>query len=169
MNKPAAHGEVPLGGVIVILEIMSVMDAFVVEVPLPGHKLDAAFGGVARQHRVTKVSKDAVVTSEIGRLEPWGSFHSGHILQCLRGDVLDTKQGILCLWRVRILPAIVHAALAGDAAQRRIVPQDGEVAIFRRLCFKARTMERNANFFEVTELLSCVAAVHVVNLLFSVT
>jgi len=53
--------------------------------------------------------------------------------------------------------------------QRRIVPQDGEVAIFRRLCFKARTMERNANFFEVTELLSCVAAVHVVNLLFSVT
>lgn len=93
---------------------------------------------------------------------------SGHILQCLRGDVLDTKQGILCLWRVRILPAIVHAALAGDAAQRRIVPQDGELAFFRRLCFKARTMERNANFFEVTELLSCVAAVHVVNLLFSV-
>jgi len=27
-------------------------------------------------------------------------------------------------------------------------------------------MERNANFFEVTELLSCVAVVHVMNLLF---
>ena len=144
------------------------MDAFAVEVPFPSHELHAAFGGVARQHRVTEVSKDAVVTSETACLEPRGVFHSGHILQCLRGDVLDTKQGILCLWRVRILPAIVHAALAGDAAQRRIVPQDGELAFFRRLCFKARTMERNANFFEVTELLSCVAAVHVVNLLFSV-
>ena len=123
---------------------------------------------MARQHRTAEVCEDAVVAGETGRLEPWSSFHSGHILQCLRGDVLDTKQGILCLWRVRILPAIVHAALAGDAAQRRIVPQDGELAFFRRLCFKARTMERNANFFEVTELLSYVAAVHVVNLLFSV-
>ena len=61
-----------------------------------------------------------------------------------------------------------HKVYIRIRAVMRIVPQDGEVAIFRRLCFKARTMERNANFFEVTELLSCVAAVHVVNLLFSV-
>ena len=91
MNKSAAHGEIAFGGFVVVLEIMSVMDALSVEVPLPGHKLDAALGGVARQHRVTEVSKDAVVTSEIGRLEPWGSFHRGHILQRLRGDVLDAK------------------------------------------------------------------------------
>ena len=61
LNKPAAHGEVAFGGVIVILKIMSVMDAFAVEVPLPSHELDAPLGGVGRQHCVTKVREDAVV------------------------------------------------------------------------------------------------------------
>ena len=42
LNKPAAHGEVPLGGVVVVLKIMSVMDALSVEVPFPGYKLDTA-------------------------------------------------------------------------------------------------------------------------------
>ena len=40
LNKPAAHGEVPLGGIVVVLEIVPVMDALSVEVPLPSHKLD---------------------------------------------------------------------------------------------------------------------------------
>ena len=78
-NKIAADGEVPLGGIVVLLKIMSVMDAFAVEVPLPSHELHAAFGGVARQHCVTEVSKDAVVTSETACLEPRGVFQNHHI------------------------------------------------------------------------------------------
>ena len=42
LNEIAADGEIPLGGFIVVLKIMPVMDALSVEVPLPGHKLDAA-------------------------------------------------------------------------------------------------------------------------------
>ena len=42
MNKPAADDEVPLGSVVVLLKIMTVMDALSVEVPLPRHKLDTA-------------------------------------------------------------------------------------------------------------------------------
>lgn len=45
LNKPAAHGEVPLGGVVVVLEIVPVMDALSVEVPLPSHELDAPLWG----------------------------------------------------------------------------------------------------------------------------
>ena len=78
-NKPAAHGKVTFSGFVVALKIVSVMDAFAVEVPLPSHELDAPLGGVARQHCVTEVSKDAVVTSEIGRLEPQGSFQNRHV------------------------------------------------------------------------------------------
>lgn len=54
LNKPAAHSEVPLGGFIVVLKIMPVMDALSVEVPLPSHKLDAALrwgGPPAPRHR----------------------------------------------------------------------------------------------------------------------
>ena len=65
MNKSAAHGEVAFGGIVVVLEIMSVMDALSLEVPFPCHKLDASLGAVARQHRVTEVSKDAVVAGEM--------------------------------------------------------------------------------------------------------
>ena len=42
LNKPAAQGEVAFGGFVVILKIMSVMDALSVEVPLLSHKLDTA-------------------------------------------------------------------------------------------------------------------------------
>ena len=47
LNKPAAQCEVALGGVVVLLKIVPVMDALSVEVPLPGHKLDASLGGAA--------------------------------------------------------------------------------------------------------------------------
>ena len=123
---------------------------------------------MARQHRITEVSKDAVVTVEIGRLELRCVFQNRHVFRSHFSGVDHRLQSVLRPDTVHVLLAVQHAALAGDAAERRIVPQDGELAVFRRLCFKARTMERNANFFEVTELLSCVAAVHVVNLLFSV-
>jgi hypothetical protein len=42
LNKPAAQGEIAFGGFVVILKIMSVMDALSVEVPLLSHKLDTA-------------------------------------------------------------------------------------------------------------------------------
>ena len=74
LNEIAADGEIPLGGFIVVLKIMPVMDALSVEVPLPSHKLDAAFGGVARQHRAAEVRKDTVVTVQPTGLEKRGRF-----------------------------------------------------------------------------------------------
>ena len=47
--RTVSYTHLPLGGIIVILEIMSVMDALPVKVPLPSHELDTALGGVARQ------------------------------------------------------------------------------------------------------------------------
>ena len=46
-NEIATDGEIPLGGVVALLKIVPVMDALSVEVPLPGHKLDASLGGAA--------------------------------------------------------------------------------------------------------------------------
>ena len=112
-------------GALECMKIMSVMDAFAVEVPLPGHKLDAAFGGVARQHRVTKVSKDAVVTSEIGRLELWRGFQNRHVLRSHFGGVDDALQRILRPDAVHTLLPVQHAALAGDAAETPFFPADG--------------------------------------------
>jgi hypothetical protein len=127
--------------------------------------LNAVFARSACQHRVAKVSEDTVVAIQSAGFELRSGFHSGHILQRLRGDVLDAKQGILCLGRVHILSPIEHAAPAGDSTQRSIVPQNGTFAVFQRLCFKAHTVERNADFFEVAKLLPSVAVVHVMNLL----
>lgn len=79
LNKSAAHGEVAFGGFIVVLEIMSVMDALSVEVPFLGHKLDASLGGVARQHCAAEVRKDAVVAGETAGFEPQGGFQNRHV------------------------------------------------------------------------------------------
>ena len=73
--------EVAFGGIVVVPEIMSVMDALSVEVPFPCHKLDASLGGVARQHRVTEVSKDAVVAGETAGFEKRGGFQNRHVFR----------------------------------------------------------------------------------------
>ena len=108
-----------------------------------------------------KVSEDAVVAIQSAGFELRGEFHSGQILQRLRGDVLDAIQGVLCLGRVRVLPPIEHAALAGDAAEGCAVPKDGQLLSLQRQGSNARTVQGNTDFFKVAELPACVLGVHV--------
>ena len=74
-----------------------------------------------------QVSENTVVAIQTAGFELRSGFHSGHILQRLRGDVLDALPGILCLGRVRGLPTIEHTALAGDAAEGCAVPKDRQL------------------------------------------
>ena len=130
-------------------------------VPIPCNELNAVFARSTCQHRAAKVSEDTVVAIQPAGFELRGGFHSGHILQRLCGDVLDAIQGILCLGRVRVLPAIEYAALAGDAAEGRSVPKDRQLRSLQRQGFKACTVQGNTDFFEVAKLTACVFGVHV--------
>ena len=85
-TSPLRTDEVAFGGFIVVLEIVPVMDALSVEVPLPRYKPDAALGGVARQHRITEVREDAVVT-----VQPCWPWSSGARLQ--RRHVFRSRGG----------------------------------------------------------------------------
>ena len=104
---------------------MSVMDALGVEVPLPSHKLDAALAGVARQHCVTEVSKDAVVTSETAGFEPRRGFQNRHVLRSRFGGVDDALQRILRPDAVHTLLPVQHAALPEMRQRRPFSPQTG--------------------------------------------
>ena len=79
----------PEGPTIVLHEVVSVGHARAVIVPIPCNELNAVFAWSTRQHRAAKVSKDAVVAIQPAGFELRGGFHSGHILQRFRGDVLD--------------------------------------------------------------------------------
>lgn len=125
MNKPAAHGEVPLGGVVVVLEIVPVMDALSVEVPLPSHELDAPLGGVARQHRAAEVREDTVVAIQSAGFEPRRSFQNRHVFRSHFGGVDHGLQRILRPNTVHVLLPVQHAALAGYAAETPFSQQTG--------------------------------------------
>ena len=79
----------PEGPTIVLHEVVSVGHACAVIVPIPSDELNAVFARSACQHRAAKVSEDTVVTIQSAGFELQSGFHSGHILQRLRGDVLD--------------------------------------------------------------------------------
>lgn len=151
----------PEGPTIVLHEVVSVGHACAVIVPIPSDELNVVFAWSTCQHRTGKVSEDTVVAIQPAGFELWGGFHSGHILQRLRGDVLDAKQGILCLGRVHILSPIEYAALAGDAAEGCAVPKDRQLRSLQRQGFKACTVQGNTDFFKVAELTACVLGVHV--------
>ena len=136
------------------------MDAFAVEVPLPSHELDAAFGGVARQHCVTEVSKDAVVTSEIGRLELRCVFQNRHVFRSHFSGVDHRLQSVLRPDTVHVLLAVQHAALAGDAAETPFFPADGQVVIFDWLYRETVLPQPGGGFFKETELRGFVLFVH---------
>ena len=161
LDKPRACGEIPLGGVAVLHEVVSVYHTRAVIVPIPCDELNAVFAWSTYQHRAAEVSEDAVVAIQPAGFELRGGFHSGHILQRLRGDVLDAIQGILCLGRVRVLPTIEHTALAGDAAEGCAVPKDRQLISLQRQGFKACTVQGNTDFFKVAKLTACVLGVHV--------
>ena len=78
-----------LGLLAAVLEVVTVVDTLAVPIPLPRYKLDAALGRMPRQHSIAEVSEDAVVAIQSAGFELRGGFHSGHILQRLRGDVLN--------------------------------------------------------------------------------
>ena len=63
--------------------------------------------------------------------------------------------------RVRVLPPIEHAALAGDAAEGCSVPKDRQLLSLHRQSFKACTVQGDTDFFEVAKLTACVLGVHV--------
>ena len=151
----------PEGPTIVLHEVVSVGHACAVIVPIPSDELNAVFARSACQHRAAEVSEDAVVAIQPAGFELRSGFHSGHILQRLRGDVVDAKQGVLCLGRVHILPPIEHASLAGDAAEGCAVPKDRQLLSLHRQGFKACTVQGNTDFFKVAELTACVLVVHV--------
>ena len=151
----------PEGPTIVLHEVVPVYHTRAVIVPIPCDELNAVFAWSTCQHRAAKVSEDTVVAIQPAGFELWGGFHSGHILQRLRGDVLDAIQGVLCLGRVRVLPPIEHAALAGDAAEGCAVPKDRQLRSLQRQGSKASTVQGNTDFFKVAELTACVLGAHV--------
>jgi hypothetical protein len=89
VDETASYSKVLLGFVIVLHEVVSVGHARAVIVPIPCNELNAVFARSTCQHRAAKVSEDAVVAIQSAGFELRGGFHSGHILQRLRGDVLD--------------------------------------------------------------------------------
>ena len=78
-KKPAASDKVVLGLLVAVLEVVTVVDALTVPIPLSRYKPDAALGGVARQHRAAEVRKDAVVAGETADFEPQGGFQNRHV------------------------------------------------------------------------------------------
>ena len=125
-NEIAADGEVPLGGVVVILKIMSVMDALSVEVPFPSHKLDAPLGGVARQHCVTKVREDTVVAIQPAGFEPRCGFQNRHVFRSHFGGVNHRLQSVLRPDIVYVFLPVQYAALAGDTAEAPFLTSGNE-------------------------------------------
>lgn len=95
---------------------MSVMDALSVEVPFPSHKLDAPLGGVARQHCVAEVRKDAVVAGETAGFESRRGFQNRHVFRSHFGGVDYALQRSLRTGGGTLLP-VQHAAPAGDATE----------------------------------------------------
>ena len=103
-NEIAADGEIPLGGVVVILKIMSVMDALSVIVPFPSHKLDTALGGVARQHRLQSILR----TRDVDTLLP--VQHAA-----LSGDAAETP----------FFPADGQVVILDGLYRETVLPQPG--------------------------------------------
>ena len=136
------------------------MGAFAVEVPLPSHELDAAFGGVARQHRAAEVRKDAVVAGETAGFEKRGGFQNRHVFRSHFGGVDHGLQRILRPDAVDTLLPVQHAALAGNAAEAPFFPADGQVVIFDRFHRETVLPQPNGGFFKETELRGSALIVH---------
>ena len=79
----------PEGPTIVLHEVVPVYHTRAVIVPIPCDELNAVFAWSTCQHRGAKVSEDAVVAIQSTGFVLRSGFHSGHILQRLRCDVLD--------------------------------------------------------------------------------
>ena len=136
------------------------MDALSVEVPLPSHKLDAALGGVARQHRAAEVRKDAVVAIQSCGLELRCALHRRHVF-CDHGSGIDDDlQSILCADAIHVLLSVEHAAPSGDPAEVVILPSDGQVLVLNALRFEASVYQADFEFFEVPELRHVGLIVH---------
>ena len=68
-NKAAAHGKIVFGRFVVLLKVISLMNASPIPVPPPHDKLHAPLRRMACQHRVAKVGKDSIVPDRTARLE----------------------------------------------------------------------------------------------------
>lgn len=112
------------------------------------------------QHGTVEVGKDAVVALQPAGFELQSVFHSGHILHRSGGDIFDTEEGILCQWCIHIFPPIEYATLAGNTAERCAIPMDRQLRLVQRLGFKPSTVQGNADFLEVAELLLLVVVIH---------
>lgn len=159
-NKPAADGEVSLGGIVVILKIMSVMDAFAVEVLLPSHELDAPLGGVGRQHCVTKVREDAVVTIQSAGFEPRCGFQNRHVFRSHFDGVNHRLQSVLRPDIVYVFLPVQYAALAGDTAEAPFFNADGQVVIFDWFHREAVLPQLIGGFLKKAELCGFVLMIH---------
>ena len=115
---------------------------------------------MARQHCVTEVSKDAVVTSEIGRLELRCVFQNRHVFRSHFSGVDHRLQSVLRPDTVHVLLAVQHAALAGDAAETPFFPADGQVVILDRFYRETVLPQPNGGFFKETKLRGFVLIVH---------
>ena len=143
-----------------ILEIVSVMDALSVEVPLPSHKLDAPLGGVARQYCAAEVREDAVVAVQSAGFEPRRGFQNCHVFRSHFGGVDHRLQSVLRPNIVHVLLPVQHAALAGNAAEAPFFPADGQAVILDRLHRETVLPQPGGGFFKVTELRGFVLIVH---------
>lgn len=61
---------------------------------------------------------------------------------------------------IHIFPPIEYATLAGNTAERCAIPMDRQLRLVQRLGFKPSTVQGNADFLEVAELLLLVVVIH---------
>ena len=138
------------------------MGALSVEVPLPGHKLDASLGGVAHQHCVTKVSEDTVVTVQSAGFEPRRGFQNRHVF---RGHFSGVDDALQCILRPDTIYVLLHTTSAGNTAEVAAIPFDGELLVLHRHGFKTHAAETGSNFSKIAELRGSILIIYFVILL----
>ena len=111
-----------LGLIVAVLEVVTMVDTIVVPIPLPCHKLDAALGRMPRQHSITKVSEDAVVTLQPCDLELRCALHRRHVFRGHGSDMDDALQSVLRADAIHVLPPVQHTASSENSAEVVISP-----------------------------------------------
>ena len=87
LNQPAPCGEVPLRFLVMLVEIVSGVDALTIPIPFPGNEADAIAGGMPRQNDAVEIRQNTVVALQISCLELRRAFHHRHVLRSRFCDV----------------------------------------------------------------------------------
>ena len=159
-KKPAASDKVVLGLLVAVLKVVTMVDALTVPIPLPRHKPDAALERMSHQHRIAKVSKDAVVALQSCSLEHRCALHRRHVFRGHGSDMDDGLQSVLRADAIHVLLSIQHTAPSGDPEEVVALPSDGQVLVLDTLRLEASVYQADFESFKVPKLCHVVLIVH---------